>query len=85
MNSSRSRIEAVQNWVMKYIVATASDQANTDATYLKALYAEEAEVLVQFSPCLLRLVEVLFQVYLHLISAVKRRHGKTPLISCTDL
>jgi len=42
-------------------------------THLKALYAEEAEVLVQFTQCLLGLVEVLFQVYLHLLSAVKRR------------
>jgi len=44
----------------------------TCATHLKALYAEQTEVLVQFSPCLLRLVEVFFQVYLHLLSAVKR-------------
>ena len=43
------------------------------ATHLKALYAEEAEVLVQFTPCQLRLVEILFQIYLHLLSAVKRR------------
>jgi len=42
-------------------------------THLKALYAEEAEVLVQFTPCQLRLVEVLFQIYLYLLSAVKRR------------
>jgi len=44
---------------------------HTCATHLKALYAEEAEVLVQFS--LLRLVEVLFEVDLHLLSAVKSR------------
>jgi len=29
LNSSHSRIEAVQNCVIKYIVAMASDQANT--------------------------------------------------------
>ena len=45
----------------------------TSATHLKALYAEEAEVLVQFTPCQPRLVEVLFQIYLHLLSAMKRR------------
>jgi len=42
------------------------------ATHLKALYAEEAEVLVQFTPCQLRLAEVLFQIYLHLLSAAKK-------------
>ena len=41
----------------------------TRVTHLKALYAEQAEVLVQFSPCLLRLAEVFFQMYLHLLSA----------------
>ena len=37
-------------------------------THLKALYAEQAEVLV---PCLLWFAEVFFQMYLHLLSAVK--------------
>jgi len=44
----------------------------TCVTHLKALYAEEAEVLVQFTPCLLRLAKVLFQIYLHLLSAAKK-------------
>ena len=42
---------------------------------LKALYAEETEVLVHLfvSECLLRLVEVVFQVFLYLLSATERR------------
>lgn len=39
--------------------------------HLKALYTEQAKVLVQFSLCLLRFVEVLVQMYLHLLSAMK--------------
>ena len=50
----------------------------THAVYLKALYAEETEVLVQFSPgeYLLRLVEVFLQVCLHLLSAAGREGGR---------
>ena len=49
----------------------------THAVYLKALYAEETEVLVQFSPgeYLLGLVEVFLQVCLHLLSAAEREGG----------
>ena len=47
---------------------------------LKALYAEETEVFVHLfvSECLLRLVEVVFQVFLYLLSATeKKRRGES--------
>ena len=50
----------------------------THGAYLKALYAKEAEVLVQLSPGegLLGPVEVFLQVCLHLLSAEGREGGR---------
>ena len=50
----------------------------THAVYLEALYAEEAEVLVQLSPgeYLLRPAEIFLQVCLHLLSAAGRKGGR---------
>lgn len=45
---------------------------------LKALYAKETEVLVHLfvSECLLRLVEVVFQVFLYLLSATEKERRR---------
>ena len=50
----------------------------THGSYLKALYAEEAEVLIQLSPgeCLLGPAEVFLQVCLHLPSAAGREEER---------
>ena len=50
----------------------------THAVYLEALYAEEAEVLVQLSPgeYLLGPAEIFLQVCLHLLSAAGRERGR---------
>ena len=71
-------VESILGWLVTVLLICSQSYSQvslahhnvTPVTHLKALYAEEAEVLVQFSPCLLRLAEVFFQMYLHLLSAV---------------